>query len=182
LYRARLAITISFAASASACTGGAGGDQHLDIVFDVCAPIAITAPGATPDEAASIDAAVALWRTRGVTLAGFTTAPGDVPAIEIRFAEAAAAFHGVYEDEIGVIFVNAGLDDDEARTITIAHELGHAFGLWHVASGERSSVMNPGNLTTVPNAGDGLALETLWGLCAGPGPVGAPGLLADDAE
>lgn len=159
-----IALTLSIAVTA-ACTGPAD-DQHLDIVFDVCGPIAVMAPEASSDEVASIEAAVALWRDRGVGMAAFTTAAGDSPAVEIRFAAAAAAFHGVYEDELGVILVNDGFADDQARTITIAHELGHAFGLWHVGADERSSVMNPGNLSTVPNALDGEALETLWGPCA----------------
>ena len=47
----------------------------------------------------------------------------------------------------------------------IAHELGHAFGLFHVPASERISLMNPGNLTTPPTTADQAALAALWGSC-----------------
>ena len=122
---------------AAGCADAPGGDAHLDLVFDVCAPIRLSAPGATAAQLAGVDAAAALWRD-----------------------------HGVYEDEVGVVFVNTDLTDPDARTITIAHELGHAFGLWHVAASERPSIMNPGNLQVLPTVDDQAALAARWGTCA----------------
>jgi hypothetical protein len=63
----------------------------------------------------------------------------------------------------------------EPLEITVAHELGHAFGLWHVEHEVRTSVMNPGNLTVAPNAGDASDVAVLWGRC----PDGAPAIVVD---
>lgn len=165
----RLATVLaSLAAAGAGCTGAAG-DGELDVVFDVCAPIRLEAPGASAAQLTAIDAAAALWRAHGVVAIGRDL---DGPAVEIRFEPAAPAFHGLYQDEAGVVLVNATLADPDARAITIAHELGHAFGLWHVAAGERPSIMNPGNLTLTPTLADQAALAARWGACT----TSAPGL------
>src|SRR5262245_63968383 len=105
-----------------------------------------------------------MWRAHNVSGLSRDTASG-APTVEIRFERAAPPFHGIYEDELGVVYVNSTLDDPEQRAIAIAHELGHAFGLWHVSADERSSVMNPGNLSVSPTSADGMALVEIWGAC-----------------
>jgi hypothetical protein len=94
-------------------------------------------------------------------------APGDAsrgapPTVPLRFEAAAALSHGFYDPVRGLVLVN---DDLVARplAVTIAHEVGHAFGLVHVTN--RPSVMNPGNLEVEPNASDATALADLWGRC-----------------
>lgn len=107
--------------------------------------------------------AIGLWnRVAGLRL----TASGskDVPRLVLHFEDAASIFHGVYDDERGVIFINADLDGNEL-VITAAHELGHAFGLTHVAPNTRRSVMNPNNLTVSPTSEDVAKLHALWGTC-----------------
>jgi predicted Zn-dependent protease len=47
--------------------------------------------------------------------------------------------------------------------VTIAHELGHTFGLWHVHPSTRRSVMNPGNTTITPTERDVDSVRALWG-------------------
>lgn len=89
-------------------------------------------------------------------------------AIGVRFQDAAGAFRGLYDVETGVVFVNRRLVSERARAITVAHELGHAFGLAHVAAGERVSLMNPGNIVTAPTRQDVSELQALWGDCAAP--------------
>lgn len=91
----------------------------------------------------------------------------SVPAavIPIELERAPAAFHGFYDDEAGVIYLNDQLADRRQLAIVLAHELGHAFGLVHVSPAERTSLMNPGNLTTPPTDEDQAALEALWGRC-----------------
>lgn len=126
---------------------------------------------------AGIEGALALWSGQGVTTVslveggaaggaegGAEGAP-PVAAIELRFEAAARAFHGLYDDEHGVVYINSGISDEHPLAIVIAHELGHAFGLPHIEKGERSSLMNPGNFVTPPNGADRAALEALWGRC-----------------
>ncbi|HEY0881746.1 MAG TPA: M66 family metalloprotease, partial [Archangium sp.] len=83
-------------------------------------------------------------------------------AVPMRFRSAAAVFRGIYEPVTGLVSINRGLEGSD-RTITIAHELGHALGLPHVPASERASVMNPGNLTVLPTAEDVAALQQRWG-------------------
>lgn len=155
-----------------ACTGPTP-DGHLDVIFDVCAPIAVSAPGIDAARAAAIEQGLASWRDRGVGSLTFGPAD-DVAVIEIRFEDAAPAFHGYYDDELGVIYLNTSLVDRAQLAVTVAHELGHAFGLWHVSSEHRSSVMNPGNLWTAPTASDAAELALLWGTCDASPPLRDP--------
>lgn len=63
-----------------------------------------------------------------------------------------------------MIFINDDLDG-QPLAVTVAHELGHAFGLVHVDPSVRASVMNPGNLSTPPTAADAAQVTGLWGAC-----------------
>jgi hypothetical protein len=148
-------------ASAFAC---AASDTHLDVTFDVCQPLVLDVAGLDAGQRGSVEDAIALWRARGVTGLHTEPVPG-APVVPIVFQDAAQAFRGYYDDEAGVVYINAGLADPRARAITIAHELGHAFGLWHVALDERVSVMNPHNLTVAPTDADQRELEAVWGIC-----------------
>lgn len=150
------------------CTGACSDvepDRVLDVVFDVCEPFVVSAPDADTVQRAGIERALELWREQGVA-AGTMTPRDGAPVLEVRFADASPVFHGIYEDEEGVVYINRRLDDLEPLTIVVSHELGHAFGLWHVSSDERDSVMNPGNLDIAPTNDDGLALTELWGPCS----------------
>jgi hypothetical protein len=142
-------------------------DHQLDIVFDVCQPIAVIATDADAPRLTAIDNALALWRERGVVAATLEAAPVEgVPTLEVQFADGSALFHGIYEDELGVVIINNDVTNPDTLTIVVSHELGHAFGLWHVSHDERTSVMNPGNLGTAPTSADGLALTDVWGPCS----------------
>ena len=148
------------------CAGDTG-DTRLEIVFDVCEPLLVVpGPGAGDDELASLDEAIEMWNRLGQTSLsrGQPDSRAVGPVLEVEFETAADVFHGVYDDERGRIFINLRLTDDHARAVTIAHELGHAFGLFHVSG--RSSVMNARNLIVEPNDGDADELRGLWGDCA----------------
>lgn len=155
-WNARLVASTIFGACVAAC--GAEPDTTIDITFDACAPIAIAMP-ADPLRADAVRDAFALW---GMT-------PGDdaQQATELRlvFEDAAEAFHGLYDDENAIIYINAKITAKEPMTIVIAHELGHAMGLPHIGG---DSVMRSGNTTIAPNAGDEARLHSLWGACSEP--------------
>jgi hypothetical protein len=161
LWRA-LAVLAFFAA----CSPDAPGGNRT--VFDPCRPVLLIPDGmTTAEERASIAAAIDLWRNAAALRATLDPS-ADAPRLPIRFQMAAGAFHGLYDDHIGEIFVNDSFAAADARTITIAHEMGHAFGLSHVPASERASLMNPGNTTVPPTAEDVAALAALWGHCAEP--------------
>jgi hypothetical protein len=141
------------------------GDRSLEVVFDPCGPVSLLPVDATDNEQAAVDSAIEMWSRTGVgALARAPAADDPAAELEVRFEDAAPIFYGVYDDESGVVFINRRLGDDHARAVTIAHEVGHALGLPHIA--DRDSVMNPENLVHEPNADDAGELQSLWGDCA----------------
>ena len=118
-------------------------------------------PAATAIQLDGISAAEALWRARGAPALGVRPGGG----LDIRFQAAAPPFHGFYDDQAGVIYINDDLADPSELAIVIAHEVGHSFGLVHVSPDVRPSLMNPGNLEVLPTEDDQRALEALWGVC-----------------
>ena len=148
------------------CGGASPSDATLAALrFDACAPLALVLEAdATMGEMSGAQAALDLWNQTASTRLSLTASAGDAAAIPLRFQAAAALSHGVYEPGIGEIFINTDLvAHPHALAVTIAHELGHAFGLAHV--GGRPSVMTAGNIDVEPNSGDVDALAVLWGRC-----------------
>jgi hypothetical protein len=141
----------------AACSAGAPADP---VTFDPCTPTTVSAAGATADQLASIDVALAAWRALGVRVTRAAT--GELP---IAFRDGATVDYGLYDDTAGAIYINTDVTDPTARAITVAHELGHALGLVHVPLATRASVMNPGNLTISPTPADAGALALVWGAC-----------------
>lgn len=93
---------------------------------------------------------------------GEAASSDEVATLPIRFVEGASSEFGLYTgDEIDI---NVELDGD-AVAIVIAHEVGHAIGLVHIAPGARVSVMNPGNLAAGPTLDDDAAVAAIWGRC-----------------
>ena len=153
-------------AALSSC---AGEDTTIDRVHDACAPLAVHVDSPNVAQASGLAGAFTLWRDHGAPLLGTT---GEA-TIELAFRPAAGAFRGVYDDETGVIYINDGLTDPDVLAIVIAHELGHAFGLPHVAG--HDSVMIKGNLTFVPTDADATSLAALWGTCPATSSSAPPG-------
>lgn len=131
---------------------------------DPCAALAIAPSTSTAAQSDGVRAAIALWRARGVAAFDRTPAAGIAP-LEIQFADAAATFHGVFDPGSNRVLINRDLTDPDTLGIVIAHELGHVFGLVHIAPAMRVSLMNPDNVITPPTDADQAALQTLWGSC-----------------
>lgn len=149
-----------------ACGGTATGDAGVWILYDPCDAVVIV-PGedTSSAELASIDEALAMWAAVG--LVGLTREPvPDAQRIPLHFEKAAPFSHGIYQPALGNVVINRYLANPRDRSITIAHELGHAFGLLHVDRDIRGSVMNAGNLTVAPTVEDVAALAHYWGRCS----------------
>lgn len=144
------------------------GDGDLEngdpVLFDACAPLPLVADADVTDaQASGIRAAIALWNERAGTRLTLAVDRGE-PGLPIRFQAAAPPFHGLYDAPNGQVFINTDLAG-QPLAITIAHEVGHAFGLSHVPAGQYASVMNPNNLFVEPTAEDIDTLAMRWGVC-----------------
>jgi hypothetical protein len=160
------ACALLFAAvlSLSACGKPPGADT-IDTVFDACEPLVVQLEDdVLAVRRDSVVEAIGMWNSKAGTQLTLDAVEG-APVLPLRFEEAAAAFHGFYDDEKAEIWINTRLTDDAERRVTIAHELGHAFGLYHVPPNERKSIMNNGNLQTGIVPADVEALQAEWGAC-----------------
>ncbi len=158
----------ALAAAALGCAAApaAGGPA---VTVDPFAPVALVADAdATADQLAGVAAGAALWNASAAAdLSTASPAAGDAgatPALPIHFQVAAAPFHGLYDGPHGQIYINEDLTG-EALAVTVAHEVGHAFGLVHIDPAQRASLMNPGNLTVLPTPDDVATLAGIWGRC-----------------
>lgn len=156
---------MALAALLSGCVAGV--DARIDLVFDPCATRIVAAPDVTARQLASIDRALVLWNDAAGLALERVAEPPSATVLEVSFVPTIAALRGVYDDEVGAIMVNRDIQGDEERTLTIAHELGHAFGLHHVPLGERASLMNPGDVRVPPTPADVDELLEFWGDCRG---------------
>ena len=146
-----------------ACAGTPA-TTDIEKTVDACAPLALVSAAPTDVQNAGMDGAQQLWLDRGAPALGLRAGA----TMEVRFEDAGQPFHGLYDDQEGVIYINRAIMDDAVLSIVIAHELGHAFGLAHVSG--RASLMNPGNTSVGPTAEDRAAVTALWGSCAAPLP------------
>jgi hypothetical protein len=142
-------------------------DDTIDVTFDPCTVAVAPGSDTAPAEIDAIDRGLQLWNgSANLTLTRW--AGEDQPRVVVRFEEGPLAFRGVYDDERGVVIVNRRLSEPHERAVTVAHELGHAFGLPHVDVSSRRSLMNPGNVAIEPTAEDVTELRSRWGACAQP--------------
>jgi hypothetical protein len=175
---------VLWCAVAGGCVGGSGGPDESGppVAFDPCTPVAVvTDPGITADEMAGVAAGIALWNksagahlsiagTAGAAPAGDAGADAAPAALPLHFQNAGGPFHGLYDAPNGQVFINTDLTGD-ALAVTICHEIGHAFGLVHIPTDQRLSVMNPNNLVVEPTPEDVDTLAMRWGVClASPSP------------
>jgi len=158
-----LALTL---AAASAVAPGCGGDPGSSewIMFDACAPLSIIPDsGLTDGQTGGILAGMAMWNDRAGTHLTLAT-DGGLSGVPLHFQTAAGNFHGLYDGPTWQVCINNDLSGSYLA-ITIAHEIGHVFGLSHVPPDQRTSVMNPNNLVVEPTAEDVDTLANRWGGC-----------------
>jgi hypothetical protein len=145
------------------------------VTFNPCAPVTLVPDATATDiQLQGLAAGAALWNASANTdLLPAAVGSGSAgPMLPIHFQTAAAPFHGLYDPSGGQIYVNDDLTGEELA-ITIAHELGHSFGLVHIPPSVRPSLMNPANLTVLPTAMDVTTLAGIWGRCGSLDAAGA---------
>ena len=137
------------------------------LFYDPCLPTLVApSPEATDGERAGISAALELWNAVGGPPLSLQAGPGS-QTLPIGFERAAPAFFGLYRPARGDILINTLLvQNPNALAITIAHELGHAFGLTHIKG--RRSLMNPGNLSIPPGEQEVRLISERRGPCSMP--------------
>lgn len=130
--------------------------------FDPCKPLAlvVTDEGRVP----VVEAGVALWRDVFPVQVTVIQTPTTAPSLPIHFVES-ALYMGRFDDGRGTIELATRVPEGHPMAVVLAHELGHAYNLYHVSKGERVSVMNKGNHEVGPTAEDGAALTARWGRC-----------------
>jgi hypothetical protein len=137
------------------------------VKFDPCTPVTLVPDAtATAAQLAGVAGGAALWNASASSdlLSTSSGGGGAGPTLPIHFQVAAAPFNGLYDASSGQIYINDDLAGEELE-ITIAHEIGHSFGLVHIPTNVRPSLMNPANLTVLPTAADVATLAGLWGRC-----------------
>src|SRR5688500_382205 len=100
-----IVVALGIAVTCTSACRGAAREQGIDSVFGVCEAIVVSAPDATAEQRAGIERGLELWSGRGVAAGSMAPLEG-APVLEVRFAKASPIFHGIYEDEEGVIYIN----------------------------------------------------------------------------
>ena len=140
-------------------------ESAVERTYDRCSPLTIAlAPGASVAEVSGVEGAILAWSEVLPTQLAIGTGAQSHDVLPLHF-ESGVSYRAMYWDSLGVISVSRDLLDPADYPVAIAHELGHAFGLLHVDTSERPSVMNVGNLTRGPTADDAAAVRALWESC-----------------
>jgi hypothetical protein len=157
LLRTFFALAVAVA-GLSCGTSGAG--TLPDGVFHTpCGPLTVSLAGeVSAAQRENIISALGAWNSHGFTR---LSVEGEGEPIALKFDRSSPVFHGFYDPQTGEVLINQEVEDPWELQVVVAHELGHAMGLAHVARSERPSVMNSGNLTLAPTPEDGASVRAL---------------------
>jgi hypothetical protein len=137
---------------------------HFEMVFDPCAPLVLEPDDRmSGDQLASVELAIDMWNQ--VAEVGLSLEPIQGARTMPILLTGTEVYYGRFDDQAGAIWVADKLTDQRVRAVVLAHELGHAFSLYHIDPSERVSVMNEGNRHVAPDSGDREALARVWGDC-----------------
>lgn len=147
-----------------ACTS----DSTIAITFDPCSPLSIVPdPQSETREVEAIEEALAYWEdVLPVRAQVGEPAPAQEGELAILFEGGDTFYRALYLDKRGEIAISREALVPEDYSLAIAHELGHAFGLFHVPLDQRPSVMNVGNLEVAPTEEDAREVSDLWEACS----------------
>lgn len=136
---------------------GCGEAETFDgIPYNPCELTIVRAvAGASAAQVSAIERAVELWRDVDGPLLTTEETPG-APHLLVSFVGAAPAFLGLYQPDSRDILINDRVSG-RALEVTVAHEMGHAYGLRHES--QRPSVMAKANVTVSPTPEDVAAIR-----------------------
>lgn len=147
---------------APACTT----DEEAATVYDPCSPLTIAVePDLGTAEAVGVEDAVLAWARVLPTRIEVGSGSARRDVLPIRFVSGNTFYRAIYWDSLGTISISRDRLAPEQYAVAIAHELGHAFGLLHVAPEERPSVMNVGNVEVAPTERDAAEVAARWETC-----------------
>ena len=162
----RGALALALLPVAAAGAGCENDPTEFLMTFDACEPLVLE-PGESfgAAEVAAVQDTIDLWRE--VSPVRLTLEPTAGAATLPVLGTDSEAFFGQFDDRRGVILLSRHMTDRRQRAIVLAHEVGHAYGLFHAGEEDRPSVMTSGNRDVPPTAGDAAGIEALWGDCSG---------------
>ncbi len=140
--------------------------DEAETVYDPCSPLTLSlSPDLGADERRGVDEAIAMWSAVVPARISVGAGPRASNVLPVIFVRGDVAHRAAYWDRSGIIEIARDRLDPASYGIALAHELGHAFGLLHVATADRASVMNVGNLDVPPGADEAAELRALWPAC-----------------
>lgn len=161
-----MSVVLRYAILAVLLLSSACSANVIDVTYDPCSPLLIVpAEGTQPAELESIEAAVQAWSAVLPTHIELAEPGAEVEGLRVSFDSGDTFYRAMYWDNLGEITISREKLAAADQPMALAHELGHAFGLFHVEKGERLSVMNLHNLDIAPNQEDARAVGELWQAC-----------------
>ena len=158
MHRAATALVVLATACAS--------QDEAATVYDPCSPLTLSiSSDLGADERRGVDEAIAMWSAVLPTHIEVGTGARASNVLPVIFVRGDVAHRAAYWDRSGIIEIARDRLEPSTYGIALAHELGHAFGLLHVATSDRASVMNVGNLEVRPGADEAAELRALWPAC-----------------